>query len=247
MLIDAATDECSTAPHLPQNLLLAALPEAERAPLLAQCQTVSVEAGQRLFEAGQLPSVILFPLDAVVSLLALADGRMTLEVGVVGQEGLLGASVWQGERAMQWRAVVQRGGRLLRIDAGAFAHLFVQMPVFQQLLQRYTEALLAQVIQIAVCSRFHMLEARLARSLLLTRDRLGSEKFHLTHEFLAQMLGVRRVGVTKAASALQEKGLIGYSRGNITILDGRGLEQTACRCYALVRSGGRPEPEQTRM
>ncbi|MFC0168846.1 Crp/Fnr family transcriptional regulator [Pseudoduganella danionis] len=238
MLTDAATDLAPAALRLPQNQLLAALPEPERGQLLAQCETLRVQAGQLLFEPGQRPGFMFFPLDTLVSLLAVADGRMTLEVSVVGREGMLGASVLHAGRPVQLRAVVQRSGRVLRIEAACFARLFEQMPVLQHLLQRYTDALLAQVIQIAVCSRFHMLEARLARSLLMTRDRLQSEKFHLTHEFLAQMLGVRRVGVTKAASALQEKKLIGYSRGNIEILDGAGLEQAACHCYGLVREDG---------
>jgi len=238
MLTYAATDEPLTAPRLPQNLLLAALPEPQRVQMLALCDTVRGQAGQALFEPGQMPDCMYFPIDTLVSLLAVADGRMTLEVGVVGREGMLGASVMRLGRPVQLRAVVQRTGRLLRIDASSFGRLFEEMPLLQQLLQRYTDALLAQVIQIAVCSRFHMLEARLARSLLMTRDRLESEKFHLTHEFLAQMLGVRRVGVTKAASALQEKKLIGYSRGNIEILDGAGLERVSCRCYGLVRDDG---------
>jgi CRP-like cAMP-binding protein len=112
------------------------------------------------------------------------------------------------------------------------------MDSLRQLLYRYTDTLLAQAIQIAVCSRFHVLEARLARSLLITRDRLQSEKFHLTHEFLAHALGVRRVGVTKAASALQQQGLITYSRGNIEILDSAGLEAVSCRCYEMVKDSG---------
>lgn len=236
MLTDAAPALAPAVQRLPQNLLLAALPESERAPLLAHCETVQVQAGQLLYEAGQPPACIYFPLDTQVSLLAVADGRLTLEVGVVGCEGMLGAAVPQAGRSLPLRALVQRSGRLLRVEAGCFAQMYRQMPVLQQALHLYTEALLAQVIQIAVCSRFHLLEARLARVLLMTRDRLHTQKFHLTHEFLAQMLGVRRVGVTKAACALQDKQLIGYSRGNIEILDAAGLEQVACRCYSLVRA-----------
>ncbi|WP_348696041.1 Crp/Fnr family transcriptional regulator [Duganella fentianensis] len=236
MLTDATIDLTPAVQRLPENLLLAALPESERALLLAQCETVRVQAGQLLYEAGQAPACVFFPLDTLVSLLAVADGRSTLEVGVVGCEGMLGAAVLHAGRPLPLRAVVQRSGCLLRVESGRFGQLYRQMPVLQQALHLYTEALLAQVIQIAVCSRFHMLEARLARVLLMTRDRLHTQKFHLTHEFLAQMLGVRRVGVTKAACALQDKQLIGYSRGNIEILDAAGLEQVACRCYGLVRA-----------
>jgi CRP-like cAMP-binding protein len=138
----------------------------------------------------------------------------------------------------QVRAVVQRAGRALRLDANDFRLAYARMEPLQRLLARYTDTLLAQAIQIAVCSRFHVLEARLARSLLITRDRLQSDKFHLTHEFLAHALGVRRVGVTKAASALQNQKLISYSRGNIEILDAAGLEAVSCRCYELVKDEG---------
>jgi len=138
----------------------------------------------------------------------------------------------------QVRAVVQRSGSASRIDSADFCAEFSKTESLQRLLYRYTDTLLGQAIQIAVCSRFHVLEARLARSLLITRDRLQSEKFHLTHEFLAHALGVRRVGVTKAASALQQQKLITYSRGNIEILDSAGLEAVSCRCYELVKDAG---------
>jgi CRP-like cAMP-binding protein len=140
-----------------------------------------------------------------------------------------------GQRIAQVRAVVQRSGHALRMEAEDFAAEFAELESLQRLLHRYTDHLLAQAIQIAVCSRFHVLEARLARSLLVTRDRLQSDRFHMTHEFLAHALGVRRVGVTKAASALQGQGLISYSRGNIEILDPAGLEAVSCHCYQQVR------------
>lgn len=163
---------------------------------------------------------------------------MTLEVGSAGREGMIGASVALGHQLAQVRAVVQRSGLASRIDSDDFCAEFVRMDSLQRLLYRYTDALLAQAIQIAVCSRFHVLEARLARSLLITRDRLQSNKFHLTHEFLAHALGVRRVGVTKAATALQQQKLITYSRGNIEIRDSAGLEAVSCRCYELVKDNG---------
>ncbi|WP_317203021.1 Crp/Fnr family transcriptional regulator [Janthinobacterium sp.] len=220
------------------NRLLASLPPEDLLHLSRLMHSVTVEVGDVLYEPGQVISYIYFPADCLISLLAVAEGRMTLEVGAVGREGMLGASVALGHTLAQVRAVVQRGGRAGRIGSADFCAEFSRTGSLQRLLYRYTDTLLAQAIQIAVCSRFHMLEARLARSLLITRDRLQSEKFHLTHEFLAHALGVRRVGVTKAASALQQQKLITYSRGNIEILDSAGLEAASCRCYELVKDAG---------
>ena len=232
------TEEDRAQPRPVLNRLLASLPDEEQGELLALCDTVRVEVGDVLYEPGQTIRHIYFPVDSLISLLAVAEGRMTLEVGSVGQEGMIGASVALGHKQAQVRAVVQRAGRASRIDAAGFCAEFRRNASLQRLLYRYTDTLLAQAIQIAVCSRFHVLEARLARSLLITRDRLQSEKFHLTHEFLAHALGVRRVGVTKAASALQQQKLITYSRGNIEILDSAGLEAVSCRCYELVKDNG---------
>lgn len=217
------------------NLLVDALPLPEREHLAPLLERVHVAVGAVLYEPGQPMRYIYFPDDAVVSLLAVAGGRMTLEVGLVGREGMLGATVPLGHGEAQVRAVVQREGSVQRIEAERFREEFAHNPHLQALLHRYTDTMLAQAIQIAVCSRFHVLEARLARSLLVTRDRLGSDKFHLTHEFLAHALGVRRVGVTKAASALQAQGLINYSRGNIEILDPAGLVAVSCKCYEIVK------------
>jgi CRP-like cAMP-binding protein len=220
------------------NRLLSNLPEDEQGQLARLGELVRVDVGDVLYEPGQTVRFIYFPIDCLLSLLAVAEGRMTLEVGSVGREGMIGASVVLGHEMAQVRAVVQRAGRAIRIDAGEFRLAYARMEPLQRLLHRYTDTLLAQAIQIAVCSRFHVLEARLARSLLITRDRLQSDKFHLTHEFLAHALGVRRVGVTKAASALQNQKLISYSRGNIEILDAAGLEAVSCRCYELVKDEG---------
>lgn len=225
----------SSAPPRIGNRLLASLPEQDLEQVEALCELVDLEAGDVLFEPGEAVQHIYFPCDALVSLLAVAEGRMTLEVGSAGREGMVGASVALGQRTAQVRAVVQRSGLALRMEADDFIAEFEALETLQHLLCRYTDTLLAQAIQIAVCSRFHVLEARLARSLLITRDRLQSDKFHMTHEFLAHALGVRRVGVTKAASALQGQGLISYSRGNIEILDPAGLEAVSCRCYQQVR------------
>jgi CRP-like cAMP-binding protein len=220
------------------NRLLASLPEEDLLHLETLCEQVRVDVGDVLYEPGQAIQYIYFPTDSLISLLAVAEGRMTLEVGSVGREGMIGSSVALGHELAQVRAVVQRAGNAVRITAADFCIEFGRMESLQRLLYRYTDTLLAQAIQIAVCSRFHVLEARLARSLLITRDRLQSEKFHLTHEFLAHALGVRRVGVTKAASALQQQKLITYSRGNIEILDSAGLEAVSCRCYEMVKDTG---------
>ena len=220
------------------NRLLAALPEEEYASLAPMLETVQVEVGAVLCEPGEPLRTIYFPNDCLVSLWGVAEGRMTLEVGLVGREGMLGATVALGHDQAQVRAIVQRAGSASRMDSCAFRHEFARNASLQRVLYRYTDTLLAQAIQIAVCSRFHVLEARLARSLLITRDRLQSDKFHLTHEFLAHALGVRRVGVTKAASALQQQGLIIYSRGNIEILDLPGLTAASCKCYEIVKDAG---------
>jgi CRP-like cAMP-binding protein len=201
-------------------------------------ETVQVDVGAVLCEPGDPFRYIYFPHDSLISLLAVAEGRMTLEVGLVGREGMLGATVALGHDVAQVRAVVQRAGSASRMDSAQFRGEFAHNPALQRVLYRYTDTQLAQAIQIAVCSRFHVLEARLARSLLITRDRLQSDKFHLTHEFLAHALGVRRVGVTKAASALQQQRLIIYSRGNIEILDVQGLTAASCKCYEIVKDAG---------
>jgi CRP-like cAMP-binding protein len=217
------------------NLLLAALPPQDLAQVLPLLDPVTVEVGEVLCEAGEAQHHIYFPHDCLISLMGVAGGRMTLEVGLVGREGMVGATVAMGHDTTQVRAVVQRAGSASRMDAGQFREEVARNPALQRVLYRYTDTQLAQAIQIAVCSRFHVLEARLARSLLITRDRLQSDKFHLTHEFLAHALGVRRVGVTKAASALQQQGLIIYSRGNIEILDPEGLAAASCTCYEIVK------------
>lgn len=220
------------------NKLLAALPESDLARLAPMLELVHIDVGAVLCEPSEPLQHIYFPDDSLISLLGVAEGRMTLEVGLVGREGMLGATVALGHELPQVRAIVQRAGNASRMDSAEFRNEFAHNPSLQRVLYRYTDTLLAQAIQIAVCSRFHVLEARLARSLLVTRDRLQSDKFHLTHEFLAHALGVRRVGVTKAASALQQQGLIIYSRGNIEILDVPGLTAASCKCYEIVKDAG---------
>ena len=231
--------------HPGSNQLLAALPAADLARLAGTLEQVQLDVGDVLSEPGSQIRHIYFPNDSLISLLGVAEGRMTLEVGLVGREGMLGATVALGHDVSQVRAIVQRAGIASRMDSTRFRTEFTRNPSLQRVLYRYTDSLLAQAIQIAVCSRFHVLEARLARSLLITRDRVQADKFHLTHEFLAHALGVRRVGVTKAASALQQQGLIIYSRGNIEILDVPGLVAASCKCYEIVKDAGAITPSTT--
>jgi CRP-like cAMP-binding protein len=171
----------------------------------------------------------------VVSLLTVVDGRNALEVGLVGREGMVGVPLALGVDTSPVRALVQGGGGAMRMSAAGFRKAFDASPPLQRGLHRYTNGLMAQITQTAACNRFHVVEARLARWLLMTRDRVGSGQFRLTHEFLAHMLGVRRVGVTHAASMLQRQGLIEYHRGDIHILDHAGLQAAACSCYARQR------------
>ena len=175
-----------------------------------------------------------FPIDSVVSLVTIIEQGKAAEVGLVGREGMVGLPLALGDNISPLRAVVQGTGTAMRMSAPAFRK-FAGNPALQRELFGFTHLLMGQVAQTAACNRFHVVSARLARWLLMTRDRVPSNQFKLTHEFLGHMLGVQRVAVTQAATALQNKGLISYSRGNITILDRRALENAACSCYSLVK------------
>jgi len=218
------------------NSLLAALPRRDYRRLLSGLEPVTLTFGEILYEPGKPIRHVYFPTDSLVSLLTLADGHLALEVGMVGHEGMVGTPVPLGINVSAVRALVQGSGTAMRMTSARFRKEFHNCPPLQRALYRYIHVLMAQVTQTAACNRFHVVEARLARWLLMTRDRVRASQFRLTQEFLAHMLGVRRVGVTKAASALQQKKLIIYSRGEISILDGQGLEAAACRCYQIARS-----------
>jgi CRP-like cAMP-binding protein len=224
------------------NSLLAAMPRREYQHFLSGLELVQMTFGDVLHEAGQAIQHIYFPNDSVTSLLAVADDRMTLEVGLVGSEGLIGIAVAMGIDVSPVRALVQKTGTGMRMESVSFREQLSQSPALQQELYHYSHGLLAHATQTAFCSHFHLLEARLARSLLMTRERVKSEEFHLTHEFLAQTLGVRRVGVTKAASALQNRKLIAYARGDIRILDLKGLEAASCSCHEIMKAIGSEAP-----
>ena len=217
------------------NRVLASLPRKSYRELLPGLADVSLVFGDVLYEPGARIRDVYFPQKSVVSLLTVVDGRSALEVGLVGREGMVGIQLALGVDVSPVRALVQGAGPAMQMSAARFRKAFDASPPLQQGLHRYTHGLLAQVTQTAACNRFHRVEARLSRWLLMTRDRVGSHEFRLTQEFLSHMLGVRRVGVTEAASALQKRGLIEYSRGEIQILDDAGLEAAACSCYELVR------------
>jgi CRP-like cAMP-binding protein len=218
-----------------QNRLLASLPRKSYTELLPGLADVSLVFGDVLYEPGARIRDVYFPQKSVVSLLTVVDGRDALEVGLVGREGMVGIQLALGVDVSPVRALVQGAGPAMQMSAVHFRKAFDASAALQRGLYRYTHGLMAQITQTAACNRFHRVEARLARWLLMTRDRVDSAQFRLTQEFLSHMLGVRRVGVTEAASALQERGLIEYSRGNILILDHKGLEAAACSCYELVR------------
>jgi CRP-like cAMP-binding protein len=218
------------------NRLLAGLPAKDRKPLIARCEEVELSFGQVLDEPGERIGHVYFPVDSFVSLVTKAAGEASLEVGLVGDEGMHGVSLVLGIDASPLHALVQGAGPAYRMSAHAFRRECAARPALQRVLNRYLYVLMSQLAQSAACTRYHMIEARLARWLLMTQDRAHAETFSVTHEFLAWMLGVRRVGVTGAASALQRRQLISYRRGVVTVLNRRGLESASCPCYEINRN-----------
>jgi CRP-like cAMP-binding protein len=217
------------------NRLLASLPAQDYERLRDGLEPVTLTCGDVLYEPGRLMQHVYFPNDCVVSLLTVVAGHRALEVGLVGREGMVGSRLALGITQSSVRALVYGTGSAMRMSATRFMKVFRESPALQRTLLRFTDTLMTQVSQTAACNCFHVVEERLARWLLMTRERLPTAEFHLTHEFLADMLGVRRVGVTTAASSLQRQKLIRYRRGNIRIIDQKGLEAAACDCYQHVR------------
>lgn len=221
-------------PLLAANLLLGALPRAARARLAARLERVELTYGEVLYEPGDAIGHVYFPLDCLVSLLTTVDRRKVLEVGMVGREGMVGVPLALGVGIAQNRALVQGSGVALRMTTAQLQAELRAIPELRPVLLRYTHVLMVQVSQTAACNRFHATGARLARWLLMTGDRMNTNHFKLTQAVLADILGVRRAGVSVAASAFEARRLISYSRGNIHIRDRAGLEATACTCYRTV-------------
>ena len=213
------------------------LPRKDRSRLLALCDPVTLELSDVLCEPGKPVRYVYFPTDSFISLVAASVGSPGVEVGMIGSEGMLGAHMVLGVNTSPLHALVQGPGTALRIGAAVFKIELTRNLALQRSLNRYVYVLMSQLATSASCLRFHQIGPRLARWLLMSQDRAHRKNFHVTQEFLAYMLGVRRVGVTSAAGALQRAGLIEYHRGEITVLDRSGLKAAACSCYATDRDG----------
>jgi CRP-like cAMP-binding protein len=219
-----------------QNHLLAALPDAEFARWQPHLEPVIMPLGKSLYESGAKLSHVYFPTSSIVSLLYVMEDGASAEIAVVGNEGVVGVSLFMGGESTTSRAVVQSAGDGFRLRSSVMMQEFNRAGPVMHLLLRYTQALITQMAQTAVCNRHHSLDQQLCRWLLLSLDRLGSDELVMTQELIANMLGVRREGVTEAAGNLQRDGLIQYRRGRIRVLDRTRLEQRTCECYAVVRT-----------
>ena len=221
---------------LVQNRLLAALPAEEYQRLLPQMQPVTFTLGEVVYEFGGQLEFVYFPTSSIVSLLYTMENGTSAEMGLTGNDGVVGIALFMGGGTMPNRAVVQSAGDALRMSASVLHTEFVRGGAFQRLLLRYTQALITQVSQTAVCNRLHSVEQQLCRWLLLSHDRINTDELIMTQELIADMLGVRREGVTLAAGRLQEGGAIKYVRGRIKIIDRKKLEDTVCECYQVVKT-----------
>ena len=228
-------------PLIPQqprvaNRILAALPPKEYRRLLPQLEDVSLSFSQVIYEPGETIRHVYFPSNSVVSLLAAENHHASIEVGMIGNEGMTGISVVMGVDKSRTRALVHAAGAGVRMDSATLKKESSNSGALYRLLHLYIHTLLTQMSLASACNRFHTLDARLARWLLMTHDRIGSNEFLLTQEFMSNMLGVRREGITHAAKRLQRAGYISYVRGDMTILDRKGLESDVCECYQVVRT-----------
>jgi CRP-like cAMP-binding protein len=214
---------------------MARLPRKDRVALLAGCEPVELTLSEVLCEPGKPMRHVYFPTGAFISLVALADGHPRLEVGMVGNEGMLGVNLVLGVPTAPLHGLVQGAGSAWRMEPRFFVRQMRGSAALRHILDHYIYVLMAQLAGSASCLRYHLIAPRLARWLLMSHDRAHDDHFHVTHEFLSYMLGVRRVGITTAASTLQRAGLIEYQRGDITVLDRPGLEAAACSCYAADR------------
>jgi len=218
-----------------QNRLLAALSPIERERLVPHLKLVSMPLGKVLYESGNVLSHVYFPIDCIVSLLYVLEDGASAEISVVGNEGLIGIALFMGGETTPSRAIVQSAGHAYRLIGRQLKDEFHRSGHMQMRLLRYTQALITQMAQTAVCNRHHSVDQQLCRWLLLSLDRLSSSKLTMTQELIANMLGVRREGVTEAAGKLQKLGAIRYSRGKIAVLDRQKLERLCCECYAVVK------------
>lgn len=237
--------ECSQGPivvsaipeHNPrQNHLLAALPAAQFENLAGHLQLIKMPLGMSAYESGIVHEYVYFPTDCIVSLLYVMEDGASAEIAVIGMEGMVGVSVFMGGETMANRAVVQSAGFAYRLQAKVLKEQFRLGQVLQFLLLRYTQSLITQMKQTAVCNRHHTVDQQLCRWLLLSLDRIPGNELSMTQELIANMLGVRREGVTEAAGNLQKAGLIHYARGRITVVDRPGLEARVCECYQVVKT-----------
>jgi CRP-like cAMP-binding protein len=219
-----------------QNHLLAALSEAEREVIADRLELVPLRLGDMLYEPGSQLQHAYFPTTSIVSLHYVMATGASAEAAGVGNEGMVGVSLFMGGNTTSSSAVVQTAGHAYRVERGVLKEQFDRAGILQRLLLRYTQALMTQMMQTAVCNRHHSVEQQLSRWLLLTRDRVPTQELVMTQELVASMLGVRREGITEAAGKLQNAGYISYRRGHISVLDALGLEIRACECYAVVKN-----------
>jgi CRP-like cAMP-binding protein len=224
-----------TLPHPLQNHLLAALPADVQQRLLLHLEPIELPLGKVLYESGDTLRHVYFPTDSIVSLLYVMESGASAEIAVVGNEGLIGVAVFMGGESTPSRAVVQSAGHAFRLPGQRLVDEFERHGEMLLLMLRYTQSLITQMAQTAVCNRHHSVDQQLCRWLLLSLDRLSGNQLNMTQELIANMLGVRREGVTEAAGKLQKLGLIEYSRGRITVLDRHGVETLTCECYAVVK------------
>jgi len=222
-------------PSPTQNKLLRVLPEAERERLFPHLELVKFSLGEVLYESGDAQRYIYFPLDAIVSLLYVLRSGASAEIAVVGNDGAIGVAIFMGGETTTNRAIVQSAGQAYRLSGARLQQEFDRHGNLLHVLLRYTQALITQMAQTAVCNRHHSVDQQLCRWLLLSLDRLGSNRITMTQELIANMLGVRREGVTDAAGKLQKLGVIEYRRGKITVLDRPQLEALSCECYEVVK------------
>jgi CRP-like cAMP-binding protein len=232
---DGLAEPRAAAAEARQNALIAALPDVVRARWMSQMQPVDLPHGQVLYESGDTLTHVFFPTTAIVSLLNVMEDGASTEIAVVGFEGIVGVALFMGGQSTTSRAVVQSAGRGLRLSAPLMLEEFNRAAAAMHLLLRYTQALITQMAQTAVCNRHHSLDQQLCRWLLLSLDRLRTNELVMTQGLIANMLGVRREGVTEAAGRLHSARVIRYRRGHITILDRDALERRACECYAVVK------------